>query len=378
MSYRCRISIALFNVIFLFMLFSNTALAADDRFLMGYVSAVLEREFNLTPSSLNVEGGMVILNAEEIKDADRGQILDVLSGIQGVRSVKIVEPGQRISDEVFISDYQRTEEQKEKKLPEKEDEGRKPVLAKKNRLFDPLIADPRWPHFSLAYQNYTSEEEFGDIFAASFGETLHIYQDDGPFDGQWQVGIQAAAFIVHDLDTASWDLINEDYRGGVAFFYRRKALSGLFSIYHNSSHVGDEFLLRNDTDRVNFSYEAVQIKLSYDIRESYRVYGGFDYLFSPDPEDFDRWFTQYGIEFRCPRTIFRGVLRPVAGADFQNRQENDWHSEISLRAGLEIESEKTLWNKIHFMLEYYNGNSPNGQFHDNLIEYVGFGTHFYF
>jgi hypothetical protein len=155
-------------------------------------------------------------------------------------------------------------------------------------------------------------------------------------------------------------------------------LSGLFSIYHNSSHVGDEYLLHNDVERVNFSYEAVQLKLSYYIGEPYRIYGGLDYMFSPSPKDLKRWIIQYGFEFRYPRTYFKGLIRPVAGVDIKHKAENDWQGEVSLLSGIELTSKKTLWNKLHFMLEYYNGNSPNGQFHDNLIEYIAFGTHFYF
>jgi hypothetical protein len=30
------------------------------------------------------------------------------------------------------------------------------------------------------------------------------------------------------------------------------------------------------------------------------------------------------------------------------------------------------------LLEYFNGNSPNGQFFDRTIEYFGPGVHFYF
>ncbi|MBI5408471.1 MAG: DUF1207 domain-containing protein [Nitrospirae bacterium] len=248
----------------------------------------------------------------------------------------------------------------------------------REKIFAPLIADQRWPHFSMAYQYYTDEGDLRSVFAASFGETLPFYEDGAPFGGRMQIAIQAAAFIIHDLDTASWDLINEDYRGGLTLFYRRDAFSGLFSIYHNSSHIGDELLLHKNIDRVNFSYEALQTVLSYDIKKSYRAYGGGEYIYSPDPKDLKRWNTQYGLEFRCPRTYFEGFLRPVAGVDIKNRQENDWHGEISLRLGAELKSEKTLLNKIHLMLEYYNGNSPNGQFHEEFIEFISAGAHFYF
>jgi hypothetical protein len=72
-----------------------------------------------------------------------------------------------------------------------------------------------------------------------------------------------------------------------------------------------------------------------------------------------------------------GVMKPVLGADFKNQQETEWHSDVSLRIGIEIESKKMLWNRLHLMLEYFNGNSPHGQFYERSIEYR-LGSHFYF
>lgn len=348
--------------------------SVDDNYIRGYAASMLEREFHLSPASLTIKDGVIYLSADELAGVDSGELITALLKIKGVERVEILGAGQAVPKGVSADTYRDEREKAETKL----DNTYRESGSTKDRLFDPLMADPRWPHFSMGYQTYTDDGEFGSVFAASFGETLPLYKGDGPFGGIWQIGVQAAGFIIHDLDTASWDLINEDYRGGVALYYRREAWSGLFSIYHNSSHVGDEYLLHNHVDRVNFSYEAAQAKVSYDISRAYRVYGGVEYLFSPDPKDLKRWITQYGAEFRCPLTYFNGLLRPMAGVDIKNRQENDWHSEISLAAGVKLENEDTLWNKINIMLEYYNGNSPNGQFHENYIEYWALATHFYF
>ena len=62
--------------------------------------------------------------------------------------------------------------------------------------------------------------------------------------------------------------------------------TALFRLYHQSSHVGDEFLLRNRVaNRVNLSYEAVDVKASYELLEMFRVYAGFGYLFDQEPPD---------------------------------------------------------------------------------------------
>jgi hypothetical protein len=361
--------------LFLAMLATGSYSASvDDNYIRGYAASVLEREFHASPASLTVTNGVIYLSASELAGNDSEGLITALLKIKGVERVEIVGAGQAVPKDVTADTYRDERDKAETKL----DYPFRESGSTKDRLFDPLMADPRWPHFSMSYQTYTDDGELGSVFAASFGETLPLYKGDGPYGGKWQLGVQAAGFIIHDLDTASWDLINEDYRGGVALYYRREAWSGLFSIYHNSSHVGDEYLLHNHVDRVNFSYEAVQTKVSYDISRAYRVYGGVEYLFSPDPKDLKRWITQYGAEFRCPLTYFNGSLRPMAGIDIKNREENNWHSEISLAAGFKLESEDTLWNKINIMLEYYNGNSPNGQFHENDIEYMALASHFYF
>ncbi|MFP4087106.1 MAG: DUF1207 domain-containing protein [Desulfobacteraceae bacterium] len=45
-------------------------------------------------------------------------------------------------------------------------------------------------------------------------------------------------------------------------------------LYHQSSHLGDEYLLRDNTSRENLSYEGVEVLLSYNLIESLRIYGG--------------------------------------------------------------------------------------------------------
>jgi hypothetical protein len=373
--YVNTIHVLLLVPVFLVILATGSYCASvDDNYIRGYAASVLEREFHGSPASMTVTDGVIYLSAGELAGVDSGELITALLKIKGVGRVEILDAGQAVPKDVSADSYGGTGGITNTQL----DDHGKENGSTKDRLFDPLMADPRWPHFSMAYQTYTDHGPFGSVFAASFGETLPLYKGDGPYGGRWQVGVQAAGFIIHDLDTASWDLINQDYRGGVAVYYRREAWSGLFSIYHNSSHVGDEYLLHNDVDRVNFSYEAIQTKVSYDISRAYRVYAGIDYMFSPDPKDLKRWWTQYGAEFRCPLTYFNGLLRPMAAVDIKNRQENDWHSEISLAAGFKLESENTLWNKINIMLEYYNGNSPNGQFHEDNIEYMALASHYYF
>lgn len=354
------------------------AVSVDDSFIAGYATAVLEREFNLTASSLSLKDGVITMRAEELEGTNRDEVITSLSCIQGVVRVQVMEPGQQATNGASALAPQLSSATPKGEQGEAENSASNRVILPKGKLFDPLIADPRWPHFSATYQYYIDDEELRNVGATSFGETLGLYRDDAPFGGQWQLGIQAAVFAIFDLDAHSYDLVNADYWVGIPISYRDEALSALLRVFHQSSHIGDEYLLRNRVDRVNLSYEGVDVKLSYDLDQWVRVYAGGGYLFHRVPSNLDPWSTQFGFELKSPWTYLGGVVRPVAGADFKNVEENDWNTDVSLRVGIQLESARTIGHKVQLMLQYFNGYSPNGQFYERSIEYIGIGAHFYF
>ncbi|MDB5174110.1 MAG: uncharacterized protein JWN51_2883, partial [Phycisphaerales bacterium] len=69
----------------------------DDRFLAGYVAAVIERDFRLAPAIVSVDRGVVRVIAKDLGAADRQRLLTSLQQIRGVSRVEIVE-GQPASN----------------------------------------------------------------------------------------------------------------------------------------------------------------------------------------------------------------------------------------------------------------------------------------
>jgi len=370
---QCRALCCLGIALFILLLSDQPSSAESDEYIRGYAEAVLEKQLQLTPDSLTVENGVITVVLKEMREPVKQRVQSELSQIRGVRQVEIVESASVGSDTVSYS-----ETGPPGILQGQEISHTGISFFGKKRLFEPLIADPRWPHFSISYQFYIDDDELKNVGATSFGETLPFYADIAPFGGEWQVGLQAAVFALFDLDAASHDLINADYWVGIPLSYRGNAFSAIFRLFHQSSHLGDEFLLRSRVDRVNLSYEALDFKASYDLTEPFRVYAGSGYIMRREPDDLKRWSLQYGVEFRSPRAYVNDTMKPVAGADFKNRQESDWNMDISLRTGIEIESEKMFWNRLYFLIEYFYGFSPHGQFYDRRIEYLSLGTHFYF
>jgi hypothetical protein len=344
-----------------------------DAFLEGYAAAVLQREFGMTGAVVTVSSGVVSVRAEDLKDVDRERVLAALSGIPGVVAVRVVETPTAAPPTVGTSPPTETEPPATAPGPEKLATG----FLKAGRLFDPLIADPRWPHFSASYQYYIDDPQFENVGAASFGESFSLYRGDGPFGGQWEVGLQAAVFAIFDLDGESTDLINADYYVALTGSYRHGGWQALARFFHQSSHLGDEFLLSSRIERVNLSYEGIGLLVSrYLLDDAIRLYGGGSVLVRREPGSLKPGAIEYGLELRSPWYLARGI-RPVAALDLQNRQQNNWAIDLSARAGLEFGGVQVLGRKLLVALEYFDGHSPNGQFYRDRVNYFGIGLHLY-
>lgn len=236
-------------------------------------------------------------------------------------------------------------------------------------LFEPLIADPRQPQFAIRYHRYDAREDF-NAASVSFGDYFGFASGFFGESGVSQIGLQGAVFAVFNLDAPSFDLVNADYWVGIPVSYRRGPWSFLTRIYHQSSHLGDEFLLGNaDLERINLSYEDWEALASYEWR-SWRFYGGGGAILHSEP-DLDPFHAQGGVEYRHPE--FLGNWQLVGAMDWQASQEQDWRPNRSYQVGFAFERHS---REIRLMLEHYRGYSPNGQFYDERLRYTGLGVYF--
>ncbi|MDO9048232.1 MAG: DUF1207 domain-containing protein [Methylobacter sp.] len=356
------------------------ASTSDDAYIAGYATGVLKQNLKLDMPSLMVRDGVITLPVANLEAADRAKAVQLLWEIPGVNAVKTSETSNRqpmdsTSNPVRISGDEAASATESTLLST--------GLLPKGHLFKPLLADTRWAHFSAAYRNYQSNNFDGrDIGSVSFGETIPFYRSNfGQSTVQWETGLQAGVFSDFNLGASSSDLLNTDFIAAIYSSMRADRFSAFGRIYHQSSHLGDEFLLRKVNtkfERVNLSYEGADLKLSYELPYGVRLYGGGGGLFHKEPSTLKVWSAQYGIEFRSPWRIDFASMRPIVAADIKNYDENNWSTDISARAGVEFENLQVLGRKLQILAEYYNGFSPSGQFYKEKVEYIGLGAHYHF
>jgi hypothetical protein len=369
------VKIATSGVVFVFCLILGIASvtnAADDSYIAGYAAAVLEHEFNVPGAIVQVHEGVVIVTADSLGKVDRQKVLTALENIPGVVRAEVRE-----DTEPSAVPGVRPREVIQQELPKP---GSK--FLPRDLLVAPFHADPRWPHFSMASRQVSFGQEPGNTGAANFGETFALYRNAAPLDGQWEVALQAGVFSLFNMSapSGSKDLVNADYTVGLLTSYRTGPFSGFFRLHHQSSHLGDEFILNSQPpiNRINLSFEELDLKISYELASWFRLYGGGGMLVGRDPKDLKRGTSQVGAELISPWTLWDGKVRPVAYADFQANERSNWRVASSVMAGLQFENARIGDRRLQVLAEYFGGPSPNGQFYTQNTEWFGLGIHLYY
>ncbi|MGQ0537715.1 MAG: DUF1207 domain-containing protein [Gemmatimonadaceae bacterium] len=252
-------------------------------------------------------------------------------------------------------------------------------------VFCPLIADPKGMRSFLSYlREEESVDSITDVGSVGISDQFGLARWGATERGEGvQLSLAGAIFAQFDLGSASYDLINADYLVGLPLTIRRRGFSARLRVYHQSSHLGDEILLRRAAvERENISFESAEALLSIDAG-SVRLYGGGEYLFNRTPNDLQHLVAHGGAELRPLARLVRfgsiGFLRFLAAVDLKSSQEQDWKPSVSARAGLGIDRPFTgerparAWSVL---FESYRGPSPYGQFFRQKIQYVGVGAHF--
>lgn len=253
------------------------------------------------------------------------------------------------------------------------------VFLPRGNLFQPLIADPKELRFYLSYRPYADAPQYlhqsTQIFAGSLGDIFGLYRYINNSGGySWQANISGGIFSEFDIRTTSYYLVDSDYFIGFPFTFRKGRTSYRLILYHQSSHLGDEYLLHSNVTRIEFSYEALNFLGSYEWT-NWRIYYGGEVIVHVEPTNYKPLTIQSGIEYYgIDKFLWGGRL--VSGLDLKCTQENDWPLNTSLKVGLQFDERSPQTRSIRFLLEGYNGFSPHGQFYNNRMQYIGLGITF--
>jgi len=348
--------------------------AVDDARLRGYVESWLEYVHGLGPDrvEVGVAEGVVTLRGIVGDPETIDRIVATVASFRGV--VEVVDELRVAAPEKAPGRWRGW---RDWLLPPP---GRKAVRFPGGELFAPPLADQKQPRFHTTWQRYRTDFGTFNVASVGFGESFGLVRWPREREGDgWQLGISGAVFAIFNLDAPSNDLLNADYIVGFPLSYRGGAWSARARVFHQSSHLGDEFLLMPQpgppVERINLSYEALELLGSWE-RRGLRVYGGGVQIFASSTP-LGRSRAQLGLELRG-RPLGWKTARVVAGLDVEAWDETDWDRDFSFKAGLLFRSPYGNARSVQLLLEYYDGHAPHGQFYPLEVEYFGLGVAYAF
>ncbi len=187
----------------------------------------------------------------------------------------------------------------------------------------------------------------------------------------WQIDVEGAALPRLNLDE-DWDMEAADFRAGLPITYGCGNWQVKFAYYHLSSHLGDEFAIRNPgslADRINYSRDALVLGYSYYATPAARWYAEAGWAFRNEGGS-RPWEFQFGLDYSPPGlTGICGV--PFFAINGHLREELNYGGNLVVQTGWlwRGESGHTLRTGFH----YYNGKSSQFQFFNQFEQQIGLG-----
>ena len=353
---------------------------AEDAYIAGYVTAVLERQMDVKGSRITVKDGVVTVEAAGLPGSDREKLVATLSTIAGVVRVVVVDLQQPpATAPPAAAPLPTTAATPSGPAVEAEVPRRGLEVLPKGLLFAPLIADPRWPHFSAAYQRFHEDARLANAAPRQPG------RDDlaraGPAGGERR-----------DLGDRDPGRRLQPLRHGRAVERPRQLRlhRGLPVRVPGRRLLGAGALLppelaprRRVPDREPDRAREPQLRgrgpaaLVRGDRLAPGVRGRRDTSSAATRRTSSPGRPRRASRSGAPTPTRTARSGPSPRSTSRTASRTTGRPTCPSRAGVQFEKLAVYDRKIQLLAEYFNGYSPNGQFYRDKVQYIGLGIHLY-
>jgi hypothetical protein len=224
------------------------------------------------------------------------------------------------------------------------------------------------------------------------GRLIHIHQDGWMLDGNlggkfgllrfgnqadvlpqgFQFDVEGSAHVRLDIPE-DVDVRSTDYRAGAAFTWGFGRHQVKFGYYHVSSHLGDEYVLKNASDpgfvRYNYARDVIILGYGHNVTENLRLYAEVGWAFASDVAK--PWEFQFGLDWApAYPTGIRGA--PFVALNTHLREELNYAGNFVLEAGWAWRADEN-GQLLRTGLFYFSGDSNQFSFFNWYESQIGFG-----
>ncbi len=174
-----------------------------------------------------------------------------------------------------------------------------------------------------------------------------------------------------EFGSESFDLWAADFRGGGGWGIRLDRMAYEVFLFHESSHLGDELLERQERARIDYGVNGIRLMASQRWNLWLRTYAGVTGQPLADPEELQSLGFHAGIEFTKLPPFHRGYV----AVDAEDWEWRDWAPDVTAQTGLFIgpRGKGVALESARCFVEFRHGRVMLGQFYNETENYVAVG-----
>lgn len=239
------------------------------------------------------------------------------------------------------------------------------------RSFEPPLATPRVAGFAgRLITESIGDDQFGDEREAdvTIGEDFPLLAlRRGPRPITLGFGVQASGRF--SLDDSKSALISNDWQVGFNIFADLSPWVIDLQLYHESSHLGDEYIKRFGASRLDWTREVLMAWVGYETGKVRLMVSTGNVLV--DELDLSPWLASAGLDFRGGAfTVLGQRAHLIAGVFGEGASETDWRLSTSLKAGIAFPGSR-VGRELRLSLIGHDGLSTQRQFYRSSSRYFG-------
>lgn len=225
-------------------------------------------------------------------------------------------------------------------------------------MYKSYLAGEKEPRFQAVW---LSEKQRGLVWETQLGGRVGLIRygtSDVVNPEGWQLDIEGGA-QARVLPKDESDLEAVDFRFGILSTWRFGSNAFKAGYYHLSSHLGDEFLLKNTGfERLNYVRDSVIAGWMHDLTPDWQIYGEIAYAFGHEDGALPLEL-QYGVQYSP--LVFGLHGAPYLGVNGHTREDENWATGLNTVAGWQWRGEQTN-HTFRVGFQYYTGPSLQWSF----------------
>ena len=239
---------------------------------------------------------------------------------------------------------------------------------------DPL-ASQSFTGIATVWENDQKADYISALFSFGYQKSIFSWTKAG---NKWiDIGIEGSAITQFEWTNRPGymqrNILSTDFIVGMPVVWHLKPMTFRFRFYHLSSHMGDDYMIRNGITsyyRNNNNYEQFDVTASYLFR-NLRMSIGIGTILRASTERKPLVFS-LGAEYLSPLNEKESVSF-FTGFFADSKQDNDYKPSINIGTGIKLG--KTDRRGLKILATYFHGPLPYSVYQGRPIQWLGLSVY---